>query len=109
MTERITKNTNPEFSHLALDEKKSKIQKPPLYNVVLVNDDFTPMEFVVDILITIFGMSKSKATKVMFEVHTEGKAICGVYTHEIAETKVSQVTTVAKQQQHPLLCTMEKI
>ena len=108
MTERITKNTNPEFSHLVLDEKKSKIQKPPLYNVVLVNDDFTTMEFVVEILITIFGMSKSKATKVMFEVHTEGKAICGVYTYEIAETKVSQVTTVAKPQQHPLLCTMEK-
>ena len=80
-----------------------------MYNVVLVNDDFTTMEIVVEILITIFGMSKSKATKVMFEVHTEGKAICGVYTYEIAETKVSQVTTVAEQQQHPLLCTMEKV
>ena len=109
MAERITKNINPEFSHLILDEKNSKIKQPPLYSVVLVNDDFTPMEFVVEILVTIFGMSKSKATKIMFEVHTEGKAICGVYTHDIAETKVSQVTAIAKQQQHPLLCAMEKV
>jgi ATP-dependent Clp protease adaptor protein ClpS len=109
MTERITKNINSEFRHLALDEKKSKIQKPPLYSVVLVNDDFTPMEFVVEILVTIFGMSKPKATKIMFEVHTAGKAICGIYTHDIAETKVFQVTSIAKQQQHPLLCAMEKV
>ena len=109
MTERITKNINPKFNHLILDEKNSKIQIPPLYSVVLVNDDFTPMEFVVEILVTIFMMSKSKATKIMFEVHTKGKAICGVYTHDIAETKVSQVTTIAKQQQHPLLCAMEKV
>ena len=109
MTERITKNINPEFSHLVLDEKNSKIQKPPLYSVVLVNDDFTPMEFVVEILVTIFMMSKSKATKIMFEVQTEVEAICGIYTHDIAETKVSQVATVAKQQQHPLLCAMEKV
>ena len=109
MAERITKNINPEFSHLILDEKNSKIKQPPLYSVVLVNDDFTPMEFVVEILVTIFMMSKSKATKIMFEVHTEGEAICGIYTHDIAETKVSQVTAIAKQQQHPLLCAMEKV
>jgi ATP-dependent Clp protease adaptor protein ClpS len=76
--------------------------------LVLLNDDFTPMEFVVDVLEHIFGMDRTTATRVMLEVHTRGKGVCGVYTYEIAETKVAQVTGYARQHQHPLLCTMEE-
>ena len=83
-------------------------KKPPLYQVLLINDDYTPMEFVVDILESVFGMERTRATQVMLEVHTRGKGVCGVYTHEIAETKVAQVTGYARQHQHPLLCTMEE-
>ncbi len=93
---------------LAVEEARPRLKKPSLYRVVLINDDFTPMEFVVEVLESIFGMERSQATRVMLEVHTKGKGICGVYTFEIAETKVAQVTTIAQQQQHPLLCTMEK-
>ena len=93
---------------LAVDEARPKIKQPPLYRVVLINDDFTPMEFVVDILETIFGMERTRATQVMLEVHTKGKGVCGVYNFEIAETKVAQVMGVARQHQHPLLCTMEE-
>ena len=93
---------------LAVEEARPKIKQPPLYRVVLINDDFTPMEFVVEILESIFGMERTQATQVMLEVHTKGKGICGVYNFEIAETKVAQVMSIAKQQQHPLLCTMEE-
>ncbi len=93
---------------LAVDEARPKLKKPPLYRVILINDDYTPMEFVVTVLESIFGMDRPKATRVMLEVHTKGKGICGVYTHEIAETKVAQVNTFAQQHQHPLLCTMEE-
>ena len=93
---------------LAVEEARPKIKHPPRYRVVLINDDFTPMEFVVDILESIFGMERTRATQVMLEVHTKGKGICGVYSYEIAETKVAQVMSIAKQQQHPLLCTMEE-
>ncbi len=93
---------------LAVEEARPKIKQPPLYRVVLINDDFTPMEFVVDILETIFGMERTRATQVMLEVHTKGKGICGIFNFEIAETKVAQVMSIAKQQQHPLLCTMEE-
>ncbi len=93
---------------LVVEEAAPKLKKPPLYQVVLLNDDYTPMEFVVDVLQRIFGMDRSKATRVMLEVHTKGKGVCGVYTFEIAETKVAQVTAYARQHQHPLLCTMEE-
>ena len=93
---------------LAVEEARPKIKQPPLYRVVLINDDFTPMEFVVDILESIFGMERTRATQVMLEVHTKGKGICGVFNFEIAETKVAQVMSVARQHQHPLLCTMEE-
>jgi ATP-dependent Clp protease adaptor protein ClpS len=93
---------------LAVEEEKPKLKRPPLYQVVLINDDFTPMEFVVEVLQTVFAMERNSATRVMLEVHTKGKGICGVYTYEIAETKVAQVTSIAQQQQHPLLCTMEE-
>jgi ATP-dependent Clp protease adaptor protein ClpS len=93
---------------LAVEEARPKLKRPPLYRVLLINDDFTPMEFVVDVLETIFGMERTRATQVMLEVHTKGKGVCGVFSFEIAETKVAQVMGLAKQHQHPLLCTMEQ-
>ena len=93
---------------LAVEEAPPKVKPPPLYRVVLLNDDFTPMEFVVDVLESIFGMERTRATQVMLEVHTKGKGICGVFNFEIAETKVAQVMGLAKQHQHPLLCTIEE-
>ena len=93
---------------LAVEEARPKVKQPPLYRVVLINDDYTPMEFVVDILESVFGMERTRATQVMLEVHTKGKGVCGVYNFEIAETKVAQVMGIAKQHQHPLLCTMEE-
>lgn len=94
---------------LAVEEAKPKTKKPPLFRVVLLNDDYTPMEFVVEVLERIFGMDRPKATRVMLEVHTQGKGVCGVFTYEIAETKVAQVSGFADQHQHPLLCTLEEI
>ena len=85
-----------------------KLKRPPLYRVILLNDDYTPMEFVVQILQKVFGLDRNTATRIMLEVHTKGKGVCGVYTYEIAETKVAQVTGLAQQHQHPLLCTMEE-
>ncbi len=93
---------------VAVEESRPKLEEPPLYRVVLINDDYTPMEFVVSVLESIFGMERTRATQVMLEVHTKGKGVCGVYNFEIAETKVAQVMSAAKQHQHPLLCTMEQ-
>ncbi|HEX9875677.1 MAG TPA: ATP-dependent Clp protease adapter ClpS [Gammaproteobacteria bacterium] len=93
---------------VAVEEAKPRLKVPPLYKVVLLNDDFTPMEFVVQVLQSIFGMDRQTATRIMLEVHTKGKGVCGVYTYEIAETKVAQVSGLAEQHQHPLLCTMEE-
>ena len=93
---------------LAVEEGRPRLKEPPRYRVVLLNDDYTPMEFVVDILVTVFGMERMQATQVMLEVHTKGKGVCGVYNYEIAETKVAQVMGLARQHQHPLLCTMEE-
>jgi ATP-dependent Clp protease adaptor protein ClpS len=93
---------------LVLEEARPKVKRPPLYRVVLLNDDYTPMEFVVEVLELIFAMDRQKATRVMLEVHTRGKGVCGVFTYEIAETKVAQVGAFAQQHQHPLLCTLEE-
>ena len=93
---------------LAVEEAKPRLKEPPLYRVVLINDDYTPMDFVVDVLESIFGMERTRATQVMLEVHTKGKGVCGVYNFEIAETKVAQVMGIAKQHEHPLMCTMEE-
>lgn len=92
---------------LALEEAKPKLKKPPMYKVVLINDDYTPMEFVVHILEAFFGMNREKATHIMLNVHTKGKGVCGIYTRDVAETKVTQVNEYSKQNQHPLLCTLE--
>lgn len=93
---------------LLVEEAQPKVKQPPLYNVVLLNDDYTPMEFVVDVLERFFRMDRSAATRVMLEVHTRGKGVCGVFTYEIAETKVAQVTTYSRDNQHPLMCTLEQ-
>ena len=108
MSERKPSEPRPRGYDVVVEEAKPKVKRPPLYRVILVNDDYTPMEFVVEVLETVFGMERSQATRVMLEVHTKGKGICGVYSYEIAETKVAQVTNIAQQQQHPLLCTMEE-
>lgn len=94
---------------LVVEEAAPKLKRPPQYQVLLLNDDYTPMEFVVEVLEKVFSMDRVLATRVMLEVHTKGRGVCGVYTYEIAETKVAQVTSFARQQQHPLLCTMEEV
>lgn len=83
--------------------------EPKLYQVVMLNDDFTPMEFVVSVLEKFFCMERSKATTVMLDVHTKGSAVCGLYTKEVAETKISQVSDYAKVQEYPLNCCMESV
>ena len=89
-------------------KSRKKTKKPAMYKVLLLNDDYTPMEFVVEVLESIFSMERNRATRVMLEVHTKGKGICGVFTYEIAETKVNQTMDLAQQHQHPLQCTIEK-
>lgn len=106
--ERMTDEQQKSNRDLAVEEARPKLKRPPLYRVVLLNDDYTPMEFVVEVLEKVFGMDRTKATRIMLEVHTRGKGVCGVYTYEIAETKVAQVNSYSRQHQHPLLCTMEE-
>lgn len=106
MTEDASKRGDD--SGLAVQEAKPKLKPPPFFKVVLLNDDYTPMEFVVEVLETFFAMSREKATQVMLHVHTRGKGVCGVYTREIAETKVVQVNDFSRQHNHPLLCSMEE-
>ena len=89
-------------------ETKAKTQRPPLYKVLLLNDDFTPMEFVVHVLERFFGMTHAQSFELMLTVHKKGVAVVGVFSHEVAETKVSQVMDFARRHQHPLQCTMEK-
>lgn len=99
-----------EFDHgLAVETAKPEVAKPPLYQVVLLNDDYTPMDFVVEVLQVFFSMNRELATQVMLHVHTRGKGVCGVFTHEVAETKVAQVNDFSRHHQHPLLCAMEPV
>ena len=87
---------------------KPVTKKPPMYKVLLMNDDYTPMEFVVNILQSFFNKNLQEAADIMMHVHKKGIGLCGVYTREVAETKVAQVLTAARQAEHPLQCTMEK-
>jgi ATP-dependent Clp protease adaptor protein ClpS len=89
-------------------ETKPKTKRPPMYKVLILNDDFTPMEFVVHVLERFFGLSHAQAFELMLTVHKKGVAVVGVFSHEIAETKVAQVMDFAQRHQHPLQCTMEK-
>lgn len=90
-----------------LAPEEPKLEIPSMYNVVMFNDDFTPMEFVVEVLETFFNKDREAATRVMLTVHTMGKAVCGSYTRDIAETKAAQVNQYARESQHPLLCEIE--
>jgi ATP-dependent Clp protease adaptor protein ClpS len=100
---------HPDMQHgLVVEESRPEVARPPLYQVVLLNDDYTPMEFVVVVLETFFNMNRELATQVMLHVHTRGKGVCGVFTREVAETKVTQVNEFSRAHQHPLLCTLEK-
>ena len=92
---------------ISVAEAKPKLKRPPMYQVVLLNDDYTPMEFVVEILETFFHMGREKATQVMLAVHTHGKGVCGIFTRDIAETKAAQVNQYARDNQHPLLAEIE--
>tara|TARA_Y100001968_G_C19357734_1_gene718121 strand:- start:82 stop:405 length:324 start_codon:yes stop_codon:yes gene_type:complete len=91
-----------------IEKTEPKTKKPPMYKVILLNDDFTPMEFVVHVLEKFFKIGREKAIEIMLDVHQKGMAIVGVYSNEVAETKVSQVMDHARKNQHPLQCTMEK-
>lgn len=93
---------------LVVEQAKPKLKRPPLYKVLLLNDDYTPMEFVVYVLEKFFTMNREQATQIMLHVHTKGMGVAGVFSYEIAETKVAQVTDFSQQNQHPLMCTMEK-
>ena len=99
-----------QFDHgLAVDEARPEVKRPPLFKVFLMNDDYTPMEFVVEVLMQFFSMSKEKATQIMLQVHYRGKGVCGVFTREIAETKVNLVNDHARVNHHPLMCSMEEV
>ena len=89
-------------------QAKPKTKKPSMYKVLMLNDDYTPMEFVVDVLQNIFQKTREEATKIMLHVHQKGVGVCGVYTYEVAETKVTQTVDYARKNQHPLQCTLEK-
>ena len=87
--------------------EKPKLKKPPLYKVILINDDYTPMDFVVEVLRSFFGMNVEKATQVMLKVHTEGKGVCGVFSKDVAESKATQVNDYSRECEQPLLCSVE--
>jgi len=91
-----------------LESQESRLKPPPMYQVLLLNDDYTPMEFVVAVLQKFFGMGREKATQVMLKVHREGRGVCGVYPRDVAATKVEQVGSYSRQHQHPLQCVMEE-
>lgn len=90
-----------------VERVRPRLGKPRMYRVVMLNDDYTPMEFVVYVLETFFNMNRETATRVMLKVHTEGRAVCGVYTRDIAETKAEQINQHSMENQHPLLCQIE--
>jgi ATP-dependent Clp protease adaptor protein ClpS len=100
---KVVKERSPRF-----EPEIARVKPPPLFRVLLLNDDYTPMDFVVQILETIFAMERSQAVSVMLQVHNEGRGICGVYPHDIAATKVAQVLRRAAENQHPLKCVMEE-
>jgi ATP-dependent Clp protease adaptor protein ClpS len=97
-----------EHNGSVLEVEKTRVKPPPLFKVILLNDDYTPMDFVVVVLQTVFSMSREKATLVMLQVHREGMGVCGTYTREVAAAKVDQVVEIARKHQHPLQCTMEE-
>jgi ATP-dependent Clp protease adaptor protein ClpS len=105
----MSKELDARHDHgIALEEARPEVKPPPMYKVVLLNDDFTPMDFVVDVIQTFFSLGHDQATQIMLHVHTRGKGVCGIFTYEIAETKVAQVNDYARRNEHPLKCALEK-
>lgn len=101
--------SDPDFEGgVVLEESKADLAPPPMYQIVMLDDDFTPMEFVVDVLQLFFGMNREKATQIMLTVHTQGRASCGTFTRDVAETKAAQVIKYARENQHPLMCEVER-
>lgn len=100
--------TESDSDAVILKKAKTEEKFPPMYKILLLNDDFTPMEFVIEVLKTFFSMNQEQATRIMLKVHTEGVGVCGVYTSDIASTKVNQVIEFARKNQHPLKCVMEE-
>ena len=99
---------HPDLGEQVRSKSGVEVKEPPLFKVLLLNDDYTPMEFVVHVLETFFGMNREKATQVMLHVHTRGMGVCGVFTKDVAETKVAQVNDHSRANHHPLLCTLEE-
>ena len=91
-----------------LEAERTRLQPPPMFKVLLLNDDYTPMDFVVSVLQRFFAMSREQATRIMLKVHNEGRGLCGIYPRDIAATKVEQVAAYARENQHPLVCVMEE-
>lgn len=108
MTHWMTNGDRPDDQIELAVRPRPKTQRPPMYKVLMLNDDFTPMEFVVHVLERLFNMTHAQAIDIMLTVHRKGVAVVGVFSHEVAETKVAQVMELARRQQHPLQCTMEK-
>ena len=104
----MTRMATHKQSDFVLEAEKTRTKPPPLYKVLILNDDFTPMEFVVIVLQQFFGMDRERATRVMLQVHMEGSGVCGVFPKDVAATKVEQVVSFARQHQHPLACVMEE-
>lgn len=100
--------TTRDHGDVVLEAEKSKLKPPPMFKVILLNDDFTPMDFVVAVLQTFFSMNRERAMQIMLQVHMDGAGVCGVYPNDVAITKVEQVVTFARQHQHPLKCVMEE-
>lgn len=94
--------------HETITAPKQKLATPSMYKVIMLNDDYTPMDFVVSVLQQFFSKTQEEATDIMLEIHHNGSSICGIFTYEIAETKITQVMDFARQNQHPLQCTLEK-
>jgi ATP-dependent Clp protease adaptor protein ClpS len=101
MSERIDEGT-------VVEKQASRVKTPPMYQVVLLNDDYTPMEFVVGVLQKFFGKGREQATQIMLKVHHEGRGVCGVYPRDVAASKVEQVSSYSREHQHPLQCVMEE-
>lgn len=109
MSEKANQGDNHSDGGLLLEEEKPKLKRPSLYKVVILNDDYTPMEFVVEILEQFFSMNREKATQIMLTIHTQGKAAVGIYPRDIAETKSHLVNLYARENEHPLLSDIEPV
>jgi len=97
-----------QYDDVAVQEARPQLKKPPLYKVILLNDDFTPMDFVIEVLVDFFAMTEEMATQVMLSVHTQGVGVCGVFSKDVAETKVEVVNNYSRENQHPLMCALEE-